>query len=64
MTRSGTDKIDDKGITSDGYDYTVQCWIINYIVQSGVYEGYDIREIQNHSIRCNLCGGLQHTGRC
>ena len=60
MTRTSSDQIDSDGITSNGYDYDLQCWVMDYIVQDcghpdsmrpgccygGGHAGEDIRDIR------------------
>jgi len=60
MTRCSNDCIDCDGITFAGYDYDLQCWIEDYIVQTGCHQGEDIRNIPGHSRRCPLCGDRWH----
>jgi len=33
MTRSSVDHINCEGITFRGYDYDIQCWVEDYIIQ-------------------------------
>ena len=60
MTRESMDHIDCNGITFTGYDYDLQCWVEDYIVQGGIHQGKDIRNIEGHSRRCPVCGDRWH----
>ncbi|MDD5094194.1 MAG: hypothetical protein PHV74_07435 [Dehalococcoidia bacterium] len=61
MTRESSDRIDLAGITSDGFDYALQVWVENYIIQDvgqlppGL-AGKDIRTVPGRSVRCPHCG--------
>ncbi|MDD5095452.1 MAG: hypothetical protein PHV74_13895 [Dehalococcoidia bacterium] len=61
MTRESSDRIDNSGITKDGFDYALQVWVEEYIIQdvgAGRHglAGKDIRTVPGHSIRCPSCG--------
>jgi len=55
MSRTSTDDIDAQGIIRYGFDYNVQVWIKDYIVQpvglGKEYAGQDIRTVEGHEVR-------------
>jgi len=77
MSRESIDFIDCDGITFDGYDYDLQVWVRNYIVENcghpasmrpgccngDRYAGEDIRNVE-HSRRCFVCGVAWDTCDC
>lgn len=55
MSRTSSDLVDAQGIVRYGFDYNVQVWIKDYIVQpvgmGREHAGQDIRQVEGHEVR-------------
>ena len=54
--RYSQDETDSTGVVRNGFDYNLQVWVLNYVVQNvGLnakeYSGKDVRTLPGHEVR-------------